>query len=216
MDAIVVAGDVVGGPQPREALELLAARPEPVRWIAGNAEHEALAVLAGRAVGDDPPGRAARWSAAALDAGWEAAIASWPIRDTLDGVLFCHGSPRRVDEVLTRATPDDVLRDALAGVGESLVVGGHTHQQFRRGTYVNAGSVGRPYEGRPGAFWLLLEDGVPELRETAYDLEAAAAELRATGAPDVEELLSESLLDPVDAAEVTAVFEFTAGRAPVP
>ena len=215
-DAIVVAGDVVGGPQPREALELLAARPEPVRWIAGNAEHEALAVLAGRAVGDDPPGRAARWSAAALDAGWEAAIASWPIRDTLDGVLFCHGSPRRVDEVLTRATPDDVLRDALAGVGESLVVGGHTHQQFRRGAYVNAGSVGRPYEGRPGAFWLLLEDGVPELRETAYDLEAAAAELRATGAPDVEELLSESLLDPVDAAEVTAVFEFTAGRAPVP
>jgi hypothetical protein len=88
VDAIVVAGDVVGGPQPREALELLAARPEPVRWIAGNAEHEALAVLAGRAVGDDPPGRAARWSAAALDAGWEAAIASWPIRDTLGGVLF--------------------------------------------------------------------------------------------------------------------------------
>ena len=82
--------------------------------------------------------------------------------------------------------------------------------------YVNAGSVGRPYEGRPGAFWLLLEDGVPELRETAYDLEAAAAELRATGAPDVEELLSESLLDPVDAAEVAAVFEFTAGRASVP
>ena len=117
--------------------------------------------VAGRVVGDDPPGRAARWSAAALDAGWAAAIASWPIRDTLDGVLFCHGSPRRVDEVLTRATPDDVLRDALAGAGGSLVVGGHTHQQFRRGGYVNAGSVGRPYEGRPGAFWLVLEDGVP-------------------------------------------------------
>jgi predicted phosphodiesterase len=48
VDAIVVAGDVVGGPQPREALELLVVRPEPVTWIAGNAEHEALAVLAGR------------------------------------------------------------------------------------------------------------------------------------------------------------------------
>jgi predicted phosphodiesterase len=214
VDAIVVAGDVVGGPQPREALELIAARPEPVRWIAGNAEHEALAVLAGRAAGDDPPGRAARWSAAALDAGWEAAIASWPIRDTLDGVLFCHGSPRRVDEVLTRATPDDVLRDAVAGVDASLVVGGHTHQQFARGIYVNAGSVGRPYEGRPGAFWLVVQDGVPDLRETTYDLEAAAAELQATGAPDVEELLSDSLLDPVDAGEVTQVFESAAGRGP--
>ena len=84
-----------------------------------------------------------------------------------------------------------------ASVGRSSSAG-HTHQQFRRGAYVNAGSVGRPYEGRPGAFWLLLEDGVPELRETAYDLEAAAAELRATGAPDVEELLSESLLEPVE------------------
>ncbi len=214
VDAIVVAGDVVGGPQPRAALELLAARPEPVTWIAGNAEHEALAVLAGHAVGDDPPGRAARWSAAALDAGWAAAIASWPIRDTLDGVVFCHGSPRRVDEVLTRATPDDVLRDALAGAGGSLVVGGHTHQQFHRDGYVNAGSVGRPYEGRPGAFWLVLEDGVPGRRETHYDLEAAAAELRATGYPDVEELLSESLLEPVSADEVTALFEVAAGRAP--
>jgi predicted phosphodiesterase len=215
-DAIVVAGDVVGGPQPREALELLAARPEPVRWLAGNAEHEALGVLAGRAVVDDPPGRAARWSAAAIDARWEAELASWPIRDALDGVLFCHGSPRQVDEVLTRATPDDVLRDAFAGVGESLVVGGHTHQQVHRDGYVNAGSVGRPYEGRPGAFWLLLEDGAPHLRETGYDLEAAAGELRATGYPDVEELLAESLLEPVDAGRVTAVFEAGAGRAPVP
>ncbi len=212
VDAIVVAGDVVGGPQPRESLELLAARPERVRWIAGNAEHEALAVLAGRVVGDDPPGRAARWSAAALDAGWQAEMASWPIHDALDGVCFCHGSPRRVDEVLTRATPDAVLRDALAGVGEQLVVAGHTHQQFRAGTYVNAGSVGRPYEGRPGAFWLLLEDGAPDLRETAYDIEAAAAELRATGYPDVEDLLSESLLEPVDPARVAAIFEAGAGR----
>jgi hypothetical protein len=59
----------------------------------------------------------------------------------------------------------------------------------------------------------VLEDGVPELRETRYDLGAAAAELRATGSPDVEELLSESLLEPVSAEEVTALFEAAAGRA---
>jgi len=121
-----------------------------------------------------------------------------------------HPLPRlaqQVDEVVTRATPEDDLRDALAGAGGSLLVGGHTHQQFRRGAYVNAGSVGRPYEGRPGAFWLVLEDGV------RYDLQAAAAELRAIGYPDVEELLSESLLEPVSASEVTALFEAAAGRA---
>jgi hypothetical protein len=60
----------------------------------------------------------------------------------------------------------------------------------------------------------VVQDGVPDLRETTYDLEAAAAELQATGAPDVEELLSDSLLDPVDAGEVTEVFESAAGRGP--
>jgi predicted phosphodiesterase len=43
VDAIVVAGDVVGGPLPRETLEALAARPEAVHWVAGNAERETVA-----------------------------------------------------------------------------------------------------------------------------------------------------------------------------
>jgi predicted phosphodiesterase len=211
-DAIVVAGDVVGGPQPRQVLEALAARPEPVHWIAGNAERETIAVLAGAASADDPPGRAARWSADALDAAWRAEMASWPIRLALGGVCFCHGSPRRDDEILTRATPDDALREALAGVPEPLVVGGHTHQQMIRApgggpAYANAGSVGMPYEGRPGAFWLLLDGGEPQLRCTSYDVEAAAAELRATGYPDVDDMITESLLDPVDPGSVTELFE---------
>jgi ABC-type transport system substrate-binding protein len=69
-----------------------------------------------------------------------------------------------------------------------------------------------PYEGRPGAFWLVVADGVPELRETTYDLDAAAAELRASGFPDADGQLAESLLDPVDPDWVTAFFEHAAGR----
>ena len=45
VDAIVVAGDVVGGPLIGPSLELLAARPEPVAWVAGNCEREAVAAL---------------------------------------------------------------------------------------------------------------------------------------------------------------------------
>jgi hypothetical protein len=61
---------------------------------------------------------------------------------------------------------------------------GHTHQRLIRElsgapTYVNAGSVVTPYKGRPGAFWLLLDDGRPSLRQTGYDVDAAAAKLRA-------------------------------------
>jgi predicted phosphodiesterase len=213
----VVAGDVVGGARVREVLELLATRPEPVHWISGNSEREAVAAWDGAATADDEPGRAAAWSAKALDRGWRDDLASWPIALRLDGVLFCHGSPRRDDEVLTRATPDAVLSDALDGVAEPLVVGGHTHQQVvrtveRGPSYANAGSVGMPYEGRPGAFWLAVADGMPELRETTYDLDAAAAELRASGFPDVDGQLVDSLLDPVDADWVTAFIEHGAGR----
>ena len=217
VDAIVVAGDVVGGPYPREALELLAGRPEELMWIRGNSEREAVAARDGEPPADDESGRAAAWSAERLNGEWRDRLDAWPIAAELDGVLYCHGSPRRDDEVLTRATPDDVLAEALSGVREPVVVGGHTHQQIIRKalgapTYVNAGSVGMPYEGRAGAFWLIMNGNEPQLRETTYDIESALEELRASGFPGVDELIAESLLAPVDADWVSAFFEHGAGR----
>ena len=49
VDALVVAGDVVGGPYPREVLDVLAARRESVVWIRGNCEREAVAACDGAA-----------------------------------------------------------------------------------------------------------------------------------------------------------------------
>lgn len=103
----------------------------------------------------------------------------------------------------------------------ALVVAGHTHQQVVRPladgrTYVNAGSVGMPYEGRQGAFWLVLDDRRPELRETPYDIDAAVEELRASGFRDVDSQLQESLLEPADPSWVAAFFEHSAGRGPAP
>ena len=68
VDAIVVAGDVVGGAYPREVLDLLAGRSERLVWISGNAEREAVAAWDGAPTADDEPGRAAAWSAATLGA----------------------------------------------------------------------------------------------------------------------------------------------------
>lgn len=217
VEAIVSAGDVVAGPLVRESLELLAARPEPVWWVRGNAEREAVEAFDGQPVTDDAPGRAAAWSARALDQRWRDELATWPISLELDGVVFCHGSPRSEDEFITRATPDDVVLDALTGAGERLVVGGHTHQQFIRPlggglVYANAGSVGLPYEGRRGAFWMIVDAGVPELRMTGYDLDAAMGELGASGFPDLDSHLADSLVEPVDPDWVAAFFEHRVGR----
>jgi predicted phosphodiesterase len=216
-DAIVVAGDVVAGPLVRQPLELLASRPEPVHWLRGNCEREAVAAFDGVAQADDPAGRGAAWSARALDRRWRDELARWPIARSLDGACFCHGSPSSDEELITRRTPDEVLLELLSGVSERLVVGGHTHQQMVRRlhdglTYANAGSVGLPYEGRAGAFWMTVDGGVPLPRETSYDLDGALAELRASGYPGLDELLKESLVEPVDPDEVSAFFERAAGR----
>ena len=66
---------------------------------------------------------------------------------------------------------------------------------------LNAGSVGRPYEDEPAAYWPQLGPGA-ELRRTDYDIAAAVERMRASGLPEVDELvLRESLLEPVGAVD---------------
>jgi hypothetical protein len=97
-----------------------------------------------------------------------------------------------------------------------VVVCGHTHVQFdrhlARWRLVNAGSVGMPYEGRAGAYWTLFVPDV-EPRRTDYDVRAAEPQLRASGWPDIDELLAESFFDPVDPRAVAELFERQAAAA---
>ena len=208
-----------------ECLALLRARPEPLRWIKGNAERDTVRAFDGELAPDEPDGRSAGWSAAALDRAARDELHSWPIALVLDGVCFCHGSPRSEDEVITRATPEPILRAALSGVAEPLVVGGHTHQQMVRAStasdppragYANAGSVGLPYEGDGAAFWIVVADGAPELRRTGYDVPAAVAQLRTSGFPEIEDHLEGSLTELLDPDWVTRFFEHGAGRGSPP
>jgi hypothetical protein len=80
---------------------------------------------------------------------------------------------------------------------------------------VNAGSVGMPF-GPPGANWLLIADTI-EARHTQYDLESAAARVRATGYPEAEEFAARNILNPPseeDMARAFAVVSFGDNRAP--
>ena len=201
VDRIVCGGDMVAGPFPRETLELLL-RHEPV-LVRGNADRESPRAPAG--LWD--------WIAGRLDPLAVEFLHELPHPVSLDGVLYCHGSPRDEDEILTRVSPDERLRAALAGVEERLVVGGHTHVQFAReldGTrFANAGSVGMPYEGRPGAFWALVDSDELEHRHTPYAVDAAVVAIRASGYPEAESLCT-MLLEPPDPDEISAYFESVA------
>jgi predicted phosphodiesterase len=216
-DAVVVGGDVAAGPLPAEVLDRLAALALPVRWVRGNADREVVAHFDRgdtdpSIYGPDAPAeRADAFTAGRITRAHRDLLASFEDVVRFDGALYCHGSPRRDDEIITALTPEARLAPMLDGVQEALVVCGHTHHQFdlRVGAQrvVNAGSVGMPYQGEPGAYWLLVADGEPEPRHTAYDVDAAAPALRASGFPDVDDLIRESLVEPVDAAWVARHFE---------
>jgi predicted phosphodiesterase len=224
-DRIVIGGDAATGPMNAETLDVLMGLGDCALFVRGNADRETVDAYddpASVSPDDEDPGqRAAAWAAAHIGRAQRDFLASFAPTVELDieGVgrtLFCHGSPRSDAEAITAVTPEDRLGRVLDRVEARLVVCGHTHVQFDRRLgdlrVVNAGSVGMPYEGRPGAYWLLLGPDV-DLRRTDYDLEAAIERLRVTGWPELEEFLEHSFLEPMDPRSVSELFERQAQEA---
>jgi putative phosphoesterase len=215
VDRIVVGGDVVPGPMSHEALELLLALDIPAQFIYGNCETAVLAELAGKDPGVPPQVRETiRWTAQNIGSEPARVFAGWPMTLRLEippigDVLFCHATPRNENEIFSRSTPEDRLLPVFAALdGVTLVVCGHTHMQFDRMVgkirVVNAGSVGMPF-GPPGADWLLLGRAI-ELRHTSYDLEKAAARIRATNYPQAEDFAANYVLNPPAAEKMLVLF----------
>lgn len=224
VDMILIGGDVVPGPMPRETMACLRGLELPVRCISGNGEREVLNARAGRELSTVPEAfrPSVHWNAQQLDAETEHWIASWPMTcqigvPGIGEVLFCHATPHSDTEIVTRLTPEDRLRPIFDGLDAALVVCGHTHMPFDRTIgamrVVNAGSVGMPF-GRPGADWLLLGTGV-EFRHTPYDLAAAANRIRATAYPQAREFAEHNVLTPPNESEMLERFT-TASLIPNP
>jgi predicted phosphodiesterase len=202
-DLLVFCGDLTWGPLPEETLELL--RPLDALFVRGNAERELLRLFDGL---PDDAGERARFLVERHDAAARELVASF--RDSvvveIDGLgttRFCHGSPRSDEELVTPETPVERVREFLGGVEERALVTAHTHVSYERVVdatrLLNPGSVGLPYEGRPGAYWALLGPGV-EHRRTEYDLDEAERHIAAGGGPFAE-LTMELLRSPPTRAE---------------
>ncbi len=205
VDLILVGGDVLPGPMPRETIECLLRIDLPIQFILGNGDREVLAVRAGKTsdVIPEQVREVMRWNAQQLRPEDEQLLAGWPaeLKLEIDGigrVFFCHATPRNDVEIFTRLTPEETLIPIFEGAGAPLVVCGHTHMQFDRTIghvrVVNAGSVGMPF-GQPGAYWLLLGPGV-QLRHTEYDLAGAAERIGRTSYPQAEDFAAHNVLRP--------------------
>ena len=177
-DAIVLGGDYLYGPYPRETVAAIRALDAHV--LRGNCEDMAEEWERSQLVGGD-----LEW------------LQSLPLTATLDGVLYCHAAPASNLPITTAATPEDAVRRTFDGVRGTVVIG-HTHHQFDRGfgdlRVVNAGAVGMPYEGEVAAFWTLVDDGEPSFRRTPIDVERAVAETRRSAWPHAQGFVDENLL----------------------
>jgi predicted phosphodiesterase len=215
-DAVVVGGDAVPGAFARRTLDRLEALEVPVHWLRGNGEREtAEAVGAPEPAEEDVIARYARRSADDVGDERARALGELPLTVELDGVTFFHATPSSDMEILTRISAPERWAAALDGLS-GLAVAGHTHQQDERVVsgvrFVNAGSVGLPYEGDGAARWAWIEDGEPELRATAYDAAGAGARMLEAGWPD-ERSIAAALTDPIDPRAITELFEERAAGA---
>jgi putative phosphoesterase len=220
-DVIVHCGDLTWGPLPAETCELLAGRG--VLFVRGNADRS-VTELAERL--QDPGAEATpreRWMVEQHDAPMRDLLAAFraTVELEVDGVgdvLFCHGSPRSDEELVTVETPESRLAEAISGTSAGVIATAHTHVRYERHllgrTFFNPGSVGMPYEGAGGAYWALLgatgTNGTTGLngawiehRRTAYDLEETERRYRESGDPLTTEMIK-VLRHPPTPAEVIA------------
>jgi diadenosine tetraphosphatase ApaH/serine/threonine PP2A family protein phosphatase len=190
-DAIVLGGDYLYGPYPRELVAMVRSLDATV--LRGNCED-----------------MAEEWERSQLADGDLEWLQSLPLTATLDGVLYCHAAPTSNLPVTTAITPEEAVRETFAGVTGTVVIG-HTHHQFDRDfgdlRVVNAGAVGMPYEGEVAAFWTLVEDGEPRFRKTPIDVERAVAETRRSDWPHAQGFVDENLLVAVSRDEAIAELE---------
>ncbi len=192
---IIVAGDMVAGPNPVEVINRL--REFNTWMIRGNNENYILQFARGEA--PDWWYTARQWSFMLwnyrrMDKNTLSIIGALPEHRTInipdtEPIHVVHGSPRNVSELVYPDKDISILDLAIESVPEPVLVLGHTHipwQMRRNGSLaLNPGSICATLTGRTGGSYAILswEEGQwrVELREHHYDTELARKAFEETG-----------------------------------
>jgi putative phosphoesterase len=195
VDGLLVAGDLVGGPQPNETTTLL--RALDAQMIRGNSDTAVLQYANGLA----PASRYThlqfamlRWTCTNLHPKTLSTLRSLPEQRVIAmpgtaAIRIVHGSPQDPAGSIYPGRDPASLELALDQTEEPLLVCGHTHEpwQVRRGgrLALNPGAVCGPLDGFVGTQYALLTwaDSCwqAELRRLRYDLDLVRAALHDSG-----------------------------------
>ncbi len=174
VDRVIVAGDSISwGPCSRQVLEFLT--EQRCVLMRGNHEHYLLDYDTPRAPEAWAGYTLNRWVHRQVGDRWRTEIATWPNTLSLrfadaPAVRVVHGSPGNHWRGISHTTPDDEIRDMLAGIEEPIVLAAHTHLPLNRIVdnwhILNPGSVGAPLDGITDASYALLESNDGEWHVT--------------------------------------------------
>lgn len=214
-DAVIVAGDFVGGPQPHKTLTRL--RELNSHFILGNGELRMLEMYRGTAPDTwwtYQQFALNRWVYADLTEEDLDFIAGLPEQCGLqfgeaDPIRMVHGTPWDVVQLMYPDETPEMLTDALAAIDEKVLVLGHVHQPgvYRRdGKFaLNPGALSNNLNGSSGISYATLTwDGQtwhPELHPLQPDIDALRRTFVETGFLRATYPLGRALLESIATGE---------------
>lgn len=202
-------GDLVGySPWPNEVVEAITVAG--IAGVAGNYDSTVATDYAHCGCRSESPRQeelahvSYAWTRAHVAPVAKATLAGLPFRIDLKPlgghtagptVTLVHATPTNNLVYVAEDRPDAFLAKMATQAGlkaGDVLCFGHTHKPWHRTVdgvhFVNTGSVGRPKDGDPRAGYVLLDVGAGEPRveivRVDYDVEAAAAGVRAAGLPE--------------------------------
>jgi putative phosphoesterase len=190
IDIFFNAGDLTGfGAFPNEVIKLLTSK-KTISAI-GNFDLEALAKHKN---GNSGRNLALNYAQNELSKPSEDYLRSLPQKIIFEvagkKLLMVHGSPSAIDEHVYHDTPTKRLRE-LAKKGQAdIIIVGHSHEQFltevENVSFVNPGSVGRPYDGNPKAAYAIasFQPFRVEFIRVDYSVNSAAQAIRKKKLPE--------------------------------
>ena len=167
IESILVAGDLIGGPNPNEVIELL--KSLGCTMIAGNMDLDFLRLARGEAPKEWYSLKQYgtwRWTNEQVKPEVRQFLESLPeqqvihIGDTAP-IRLVHGSPRSPYEGIFPDSDPDFFEAILQETPEQVLVCGHIHVAWKKRIQgkliINPGAVSAPLSGHPGAHYALLD-----------------------------------------------------------